>query len=67
MYGLLNDQPFNVGELRPAEPDALGEANRVEPELRASLGTLHMDVSGFITIGRIEEKSVGAGSENRRH
>ena len=67
VYGLLHHQLLNFGELRSAEPDTLREANRVEPELRPTLSARYMDVSGFLTIGRIEEESVGAGSENRRH
>ena len=64
---MLFNEPLYPLDLGPSESAAALKPNRVEPELRDVVVTLHMDVGWFLAIPSIEEEPIWAKPQHRWH
>ena len=59
---ILFHNPMKLTDLIPAEPSAVVQSDRVEPEFGHRILSLDMHVSRFIPVTSIEEKPLGTNT-----
>lgn len=63
---VIAHQLFNTCNLGARKTTAALQPNGIEPELRDSIVSLHVNVLWFVAVTRVEEEPVRARPQNRR-
>jgi len=64
---MIAHQSFDPREFYARKPATALQPNWIEPELRDSIIPLDMDVWRFVTVSRVKEEAIRAGSQYCRH